>query len=121
VLFTEHCRRRFGLEQVTGRDASGRGADQDRALQELVPPYHVDARRLAWWAQQLNRRNETQLARIQSKSVRPVSLQPQGWSMRRGFSDTPATVLARVISRICLDQHLPLLLSRFMGLYIILP
>jgi len=67
-LLKGYGRRRLDRDQVTGRDANRLSADQDRALRELVPHFHVDAHWRTRWAQQPNRRNETQPARIQPRS-----------------------------------------------------
>jgi len=93
-----------------------RGADQDRALRELVSHMHVDSHRWARWAQRLNHRNESLHPWFQPNSPDEIHVATAvRVVLRQGFGDTRATVRTRVISRTCFEQHSPLLLFRLMG------
>jgi len=112
ALLKGHGRGRLDRELVVGRNANRFCLDQDRALRELVPHLHV----VRADNQQLNYclRNPAH-TKSNSDKVRFMSLRPWGWSLWWGFSDTRATVLARVINRTCFKQHSSLLLSRHIG------
>jgi len=98
AVFKGHDRRRLGREQV--RETSIR-TDGLNGLTVVTKPSPRESN--------------------PGHRTRSVSPRPRGRSLRRGFGDTRATVLARVVSRTCLEQHSPLPLYRRTGLRVVPP